>query len=113
MNKDNYTNRKVDHVNVDKSKKYLWKYIQEKKHLGHEKSAKRKSWLTTFFTPKKFAWTSAIAVITIIAVIFGPNLQNLLKGDLAGQALIANASFTMTADSQDSAGINANSSFRC
>lgn len=108
---NNYKDRKVDRIDVDKSKKYLWKYIQEKKHLGSSKTSKKKSWFANLFTPKKFAWAGTLAAITIIAVLVGPNLQNLLKGDIASQQMIANAHFTMTADSQDSAGIDSMTSF--
>ncbi len=110
---NNYTNRKVDRIEVDKSQKYLWKYIQEKKHLGlSQQTAKaKKAHNSSWFTPKKFAWLGTIAALTIIAVLVVPNLQNLLKGDITGQSMIANAHFTMTADSQDSAGIDSKSSF--
>ncbi len=109
MNSNNYKNRKVDRIDVDKSKKYLWKYIKEKKKPG--KKTAEKSRLSNLFTPKKFAWAGTIAAITIIAVLVGPNLQNLLKGDITNRQMIANAHFTMTADSQDAAGIDSTSSF--
>lgn len=116
MNTNNFNDRKVDKFNVDKSKQYLWKYISEKKGLG-AMTAKAKdktegeSWFFRIFSVKKVAFVSSIAVLTIIAVLFGPNLQRLMQGDITGSAQIANASFTMTADSEDSAGVNSNSSF--
>jgi len=113
---NNYRDRKVDKISVDKSKKYLWKYIQDKNGLQTQtakkhKKAQKSDWFFRIFSVKKVAWTSAIAVLTIIAVLFGPNLQNLLQGDLTSQPLIANASFTMEADSQDSAGVDSNTTF--
>lgn len=114
---NNYNDRKVDKIPVDKSKKFLWKYIQDQKGLSPQTAqtskakAPKESWFFRLFSVKKVAWTSAIAVLTIVAVLFGPNLQNLLRGDLLAPAQIVNASFTMTANSQDSAGIDANSTF--
>ncbi|MFC1600154.1 Ig-like domain-containing protein [Patescibacteria group bacterium] len=113
---NNYNDRKVDKISVDKSKKYLWKYIQDQKGLHAQttkahKKAPKESWFFKIFSVKKVAWTSAIAVLTIIAVLFGPNLQNLLQGDLITPTQIANASFTMEADSQDAAGIESTSTF--
>ena len=80
--KKSYNNREVDKKKLDKSKKYLWRYIQKKKKLGgygKEKKTKE-SFFATLFAPKKIAWASVIAVLTIIAVLVGPNLQNLLRG---------------------------------
>ncbi|MBA4336398.1 hypothetical protein C0416_01305 [bacterium] len=106
--------RKVDKKSVDKSKQYLWRYIQKKKNLGaFAKEAKdaKTGFFATLFAPKKIAWASAIAVLTIIAVLVGPNLQNLLQSGIGTSQNIAYASFEMTPSNQDSTGIEANTKF--
>lgn len=110
MNKS-YKDRKVDKMPVNKSKQYLWKYIKEKKKLSPVEAKEKTNWFAALFVPKRIAWVSAVAVITIIAVLFGPNLQNLLQGGIGVGPQIANAQFEMTADAQDSTGIEPDSTF--
>lgn len=109
-----FKNRKIDKKSLDKSKQYLWRYIQRKKKLGafakEEKKAKS-NFFAAMFVPRKIAWASTIAVLTIVAVVFGPNLQNLMQGGTRTVPNIAHASFEMTPSNQDSTGIEANTKF--
>ena len=102
---------KIDKKSVDKSKQYLWRYIQKKKNLGAFAKKEKKAFFANLFAPKKIAWASATAVITIIAVVVGPNLQNLMQGGIGIQQNIANASFEMRPSNQDSTGIEASTKF--
>lgn len=114
MNKS-YNDRKVDKQKLLMSKQYLWRYIQKKKKLGgFAKEAKKSkgNLFANIFAPKKIAWASMIAVITIIAVVVGPNLQNLLNGGIGTVPNIAHASFEMTASNQDSTGIESDTTFK-
>jgi len=114
-----FNDRKVDKQPANKSKQYLWRYIQKKKNLGafaKEKNKEKKGFFaglfSALFTPRKIAWASAIAVLTIIAVVVGPNLQNLMQGGIGTSSPnIAYASFEMTPSNQDSTGIEANTKF--
>ncbi|MBD3156723.1 hypothetical protein GF369_02740 [Candidatus Peregrinibacteria bacterium] len=111
--KKSYNDREVDKKKLDKSKKYLWRYIQKKKKLGGyaKEKKEKKAFFATLFAPKKIAWASVIAVLTIIAVVVGPNLQNLLRGGIGTVPNIAYASFEMTPSNQDSTGIDSDTTF--
>ncbi|MCD6109489.1 Ig-like domain-containing protein [bacterium] len=106
---------KIDKQPVDKSKQYLWRYIQKKRKLGkfakNNKEKSHPSFFAWLFAPKKIAWASAVAVLTIIAVLVGPNLQNLLKSGVGMHQNIAHANFEMTPSNQDSTGIDTNTTF--
>lgn len=111
-----FNDRKVDKQKLEKSKQYMWRYIQKKEKLGgFAKESKTKEakggFFASLFAPRKIAWASAIAAITIIAVLVGPNLQNLLQGGIGASKNIAYASFEMTPSNQDSTGIETDTTF--
>jgi hypothetical protein len=125
LDNNDFKKRSVDDVNVSKSKEYLWKYIRNKTGLAKAtakaqavktapvKTGKAKKPFNFFdiFMPKRIAW-AAIAVIVIIGILVGPNLQNLFKsGQITTGVQIVSANFEMSANSQDSSGIAENSSF--
>ncbi|MFC1655449.1 Ig-like domain-containing protein [Patescibacteria group bacterium] len=115
LNND-FKDRKVDKAPVKKSKEYLWKYIQQKTGLekAPAKSKKAKSggnFFASLFMPKKIAWASVVAVLVIVAIVFGPNLQNLLQSGFISGPPTVSAHFEMTADNQDSSGIESDTSF--
>ncbi len=106
LNND-FKDRKVDKAPVKKSKEYLWKYIRNK--TGLEKTPA--NFFVSLFMPKKIAWASVVAVLVIVAIVFGPNLQNLLEGGFISGAPTVSAHFEMTADNRDSSGIEPDTSF--
>lgn len=112
MFNDKFTNREIDKKSVQKSKDYLWKYIKNK--IQGEKapvSSKVKEFFKNLFlTPKRLIPVSAVAVLVVVAIIFNSTLQNWFTGEFL-QAPTVYADFEMTADSEDTSGVDGNSTF--
>ncbi|MBU1445967.1 hypothetical protein KKD70_01750 [Patescibacteria group bacterium] len=109
---DDFKDRPIDKVKVDSSKKLMWNHINSK--YNQKNNMETNAFLSFFkalFTPKKIAWTSMIATVTLIAIIFGPNLQMLIQSGQLTTRQVVSAHFDMEADLQDSAGIEENSTF--
>lgn len=108
-----FTNRKVDNMSVEKSKKYLWRYIQNKTQLNEVPASKKigEFFRNLFTIPGRFVPVSAVAVLIIIAVIFNSTLQGWLFGGGGLEMPTVYASFEMNANQEDSSGIESGTSF--
>lgn len=113
-NNEKFTNRPLDKMSMKKSKEYLWKFI-ESKTLAKEKvkadeSANFTNAFSNFFrsffnSPRKFAPAGIIAGLVIAAIIFTNFSGGLFK------TTTVHAAFEMTADEEDAAGVESDSSF--
>ena len=109
---DDFKDRAIDQVDVTQSKKFMWQHIKSRtKPQPNMNKQSFFSFFASLLSPKKIAWASVIATITLIAVIFGPNLQNLIKSGQLQTRQVVSAHFEMEADDTDSAGIDENSTF--
>jgi Pretoxin HINT domain/Alpha-2-macroglobulin bait region domain/Bacterial Alpha-2-macroglobulin MG10 domain/Bacterial Ig-like domain/Alpha-2-macroglobulin family len=124
---DDFKDRAIDQVDVAQSKKFMWQHIKSQTSLGKNPATAKAtatskpqpnmnkqsffSFFASLISPKKIAWASVIATVTLVAVIFGPNLQNLIKSGQLQTRQVVSAHFEMEADDTDSAGIDGNSTF--
>ncbi len=110
MENKKFTNREVDKVSLQKGKKYMWKYIQQKAKVGEEKRGAA-SYLerlkSLFMFANKFAFGSALAAIIILALVITTNFQGLV----INKPQTVFASFEMSAEDQDASGVSNDSSF--
>ncbi|MBI4232275.1 Ig-like domain-containing protein, partial [Candidatus Peregrinibacteria bacterium] len=114
MNEKKYTDRKVDNLKLQKSKKYLWQYIKAKANQD-EKSEQSawdilKNWL---LMPRHFvpALSGVVAVLLIVSLVFTTNFAGWFDGSGGGQVKTVHASFEMSAEDEDSSGVAPDSSF--
>ncbi len=111
MDKNKFTNRQVDNVNLKKSKEYLWKYIKSKTALANKKSEDKKytffTSLKSLFMPKKLAFVGATAILLIIAVL----ASTLDLSFFSMKVETVHAAFEMEARNEDSTGVDSNTEF--
>ena len=71
MDKKDFNNRKVDKVPINKSKEYLWKYIQAKTDMKAKESFSFSGFFQSLFakTPK-FAYAAPLAILLVFALLF-------------------------------------------
>ena len=96
--------REVDKISVEKSKSYLWKYLQNKFSESPEKS---KALFWRIFTPLRLSLASATALVLVVALLVTQNMGFI---GVSNQN-VAFASFELNASSEDVAGIDENSYF--
>jgi len=122
---DDFKNRAIDKVNLNQSKKLMWQHIKSQTSLGKnsaknpakeqiklaDEKSDNPSFFMSLFTPKKIAWVSVVATITLIAVIFGPNLQRLIQSGQLQPRQVVSAHFEMEANNEDSTGIDEDATF--
>ncbi len=109
MDKKDFNNRKVDKVPINKSKEYLWKYIQAKTDMKAKESFSFSGFFQSLFakTPK-FAYAAPLAILLVFALLF-TNLSGIFDGGVSVETV--HASFEMTADEEDSSGVASESTF--
>lgn len=111
MDKNEFTNRDIDKVDLTKSKEYMWKYIQKNTSINaakQEKPNKSNNFFNfIFMMPKRLASYSAIAVVLILSIVA---YQLNFKLPFGGVETVY-AEFQMEANTQDSTGIDPETSF--
>lgn len=110
MDKKDFKNRKVDKVPINKSKDYLWKYIKAKTDMKAKESFSFTRFFQSLFakTPK-FAYAAPLAILLVFALLF-TNLSGIFDGGGINVDTV-HASFEMTADEEDSSGVESESTF--
>ena len=119
-NNEKFTNRPIDKMSMKKSKDHLWKFIESKTlakakvREDLETEEKTPSAFVNFFrslfeSPKRLIPVGVVAGLVIVAILF-TNLSGLFNGGLFKTDTV-HAAFSMTADEEDSSGVETDSSF--
>lgn len=101
MKQKKYSNLKADEVDLKKTKKHLWNYLLTKLDMN------KKQTFFDFWRERKFLSAGVVAGVLVVAI-----LVSILGFPLPGVKIqTVEASFTMSADSEDGGGVDNDSSF--
>jgi hypothetical protein len=107
MENKQFKNQQFDKVSLGNSKKLMWKHIKSQTLEKEQPVSVWAKFLNLLKMPK-FALTSGVAVLTVLALFFTTNFLGIFGGRLDN---IASADFTIIALDEDQFGVSKDSQF--